>query len=77
MINHKRGLNLSKLFHLSVMVSLAQFLFIENYQELHRYSVEDYGFWEDLWDYIGVVYSVPPEKVRMRRCFQIFRNGSL
>ncbi|TCD70349.1 hypothetical protein EIP91_003701 [Steccherinum ochraceum] len=38
-------------------------LHLKNYHDLHRYSVEDYGFWEDLWQYIGVIYSVPPEKI--------------
>ncbi|THH30313.1 hypothetical protein EUX98_g3891 [Antrodiella citrinella] len=36
---------------------------LKDYHDLHRYSVEDYGFWEDLWAYIGIIYSVPPEKV--------------
>ncbi|KAH8093865.1 acetoacetate-CoA ligase [Cristinia sonorae] len=36
---------------------------LKDFHDLHRYSVEDYGFWEDLWDYCGVVYSVPHEKV--------------
>jgi len=36
---------------------------LKNIHELHQYSVENYGFWEDLWEYIGIVYSVPPEKI--------------
>lgn len=34
-----------------------------DYHDLHKYSVEDYGFWLDLWEYVGIVYSVPPSKV--------------
>ncbi|KII92555.1 hypothetical protein PLICRDRAFT_37325 [Plicaturopsis crispa FD-325 SS-3] len=36
---------------------------LKNYHDLHRYSVEDYTFWLDLWQFTGVIYSVPPETV--------------
>ena len=34
-----------------------------DYHDLHKYSVTDYTFWQDLWEYVGIIYSVPPEKV--------------
>ncbi|KAG6900780.1 hypothetical protein C0993_002204 [Termitomyces sp. T159_Od127] len=34
--------------------------FSANYHELHKYSVEDYTFWLDLWEELGVISSIPP-----------------
>ncbi|KAG2015435.1 acetoacetyl-CoA synthetase [Coprinopsis cinerea AmutBmut pab1-1] len=34
---------------------------LENYHDLHRYSVQDYSFWLDLWEHLGIVSSVPPD----------------
>ncbi|RDB25381.1 Acetoacetyl-CoA synthetase [Hypsizygus marmoreus] len=36
---------------------------LRNYHDLHAYSVDNYEFWKDLWQYLGVVYSVPPEQI--------------
>ncbi|KAI0786787.1 acetoacetate-CoA ligase [Abortiporus biennis] len=36
---------------------------LKDYDDLHRYSVSDYTFWKDLWEYTHVIYSVPPEKI--------------
>ena len=36
---------------------------LENYQDLHNYSVEDYTFWLDLWEHLAIVSSVPPNLV--------------
>ncbi|KAF8070271.1 acetoacetyl-CoA synthetase [Lyophyllum atratum] len=36
---------------------------LQNYQDLHAYSVTDYEFWMDLWRYLGVIYSSPPQRV--------------
>ncbi|KAJ3555249.1 hypothetical protein NM688_g2685 [Phlebia brevispora] len=36
---------------------------LRDYHDLHQYSVTDYAFWQDLWEYLGVIYSVPPEKI--------------
>ncbi|KAI0755922.1 hypothetical protein BC629DRAFT_1584604 [Irpex lacteus] len=36
---------------------------LKDYHDLHRYSVTDYTFWKDLWEYLGIIYSVPPEKI--------------
>ncbi|KZT10799.1 acetoacetate-CoA ligase [Laetiporus sulphureus 93-53] len=36
---------------------------LRNYHELHKYSVEDYTFWTDVWEFVGIIYSVPPTQV--------------
>ncbi|RXW22984.1 hypothetical protein EST38_g2854 [Candolleomyces aberdarensis] len=33
---------------------------LANYHDLHKYSVENYAFWLDLWDHLGVISSVSP-----------------
>ncbi|EKM50935.1 uncharacterized protein PHACADRAFT_151363 [Phanerochaete carnosa HHB-10118-sp] len=38
-------------------------LSLKNYHDLHHYSVSDYTFWQDLWQYFNIVYSVPPETI--------------
>ncbi|KAF7376540.1 Acetoacetyl-CoA synthetase [Mycena sanguinolenta] len=38
-------------------------LHLDNYHALHKYSVESYTFWLDLWDFLAIVSSVPPKKV--------------
>ncbi|KAF7793992.1 hypothetical protein EIP86_005118 [Pleurotus ostreatoroseus] len=38
-------------------------LSLRDYHDLHKYSVTDWAFWQDLWEYLGIVYSVPPEKI--------------
>ncbi|KAF8258376.1 acetoacetate-CoA ligase [Lactarius quietus] len=38
-------------------------LHLKDYSELHEYSVTDYMFWLDLWQFLGIVSSVPPTKV--------------
>ncbi|KAI0321066.1 acetoacetate-CoA ligase [Amylostereum chailletii] len=38
-------------------------LHIQTYHELHAYSVSDYGFWQDLWEFMGIIYSDPPTQV--------------
>lgn len=32
----------------------------EDYHDLHTYSVQDYAFWLDLWEFLGITSSVPP-----------------
>ncbi|KAJ3486434.1 hypothetical protein NLI96_g4244 [Meripilus lineatus] len=44
-------------------INLKHGLNLKDVHELHRYSVEDYTFWEDLWNYVGIIHSVPPQKV--------------
>ncbi|KAF7357784.1 Acetoacetyl-CoA synthetase [Mycena venus] len=36
---------------------------LENYHALHKYSVESNTFWLDLWEFLGIISSVPPKKV--------------
>ena len=31
---------------------------------MREYSVTDYTFWLDLWEFLGIISSVPPTKVR-------------
>ncbi|KAF9460715.1 hypothetical protein BDZ94DRAFT_1375274 [Collybia nuda] len=31
-----------------------------NYHDLHKYSVEDFTFWLDLWEFLGIISSIPP-----------------
>ncbi|KAK0476711.1 acetoacetyl-CoA synthetase [Armillaria novae-zelandiae] len=38
---------------------------LQNYHDLHKYSVEDYTFWLDLWEYVGIVSSLPPNKLEI------------
>ncbi|KDQ57431.1 hypothetical protein JAAARDRAFT_35147 [Jaapia argillacea MUCL 33604] len=38
-------------------------LHLKDFHDLHKYSVEDYTFWKDLWEYLGIIYSVPPQKI--------------
>ncbi|KIK67456.1 hypothetical protein GYMLUDRAFT_238739 [Collybiopsis luxurians FD-317 M1] len=38
-------------------------LSLNDYFDLHEYSVNNYTFYTDLWQYLGVVYSEPPTQV--------------
>ncbi|KAF9529257.1 acetoacetyl-CoA synthetase [Crepidotus variabilis] len=38
---------------------------MQNYRDLHAFSVSDYAFWLDLWEAVGVISSVPPQKDRI------------
>ncbi|EKM54658.1 uncharacterized protein PHACADRAFT_146820 [Phanerochaete carnosa HHB-10118-sp] len=38
-------------------------LHLKDYHELHKYSITDYMFWQDLWQYLNIIYSVPPEQI--------------
>ena len=35
----------------------------EDYYNLHEYSITKYEFWNDLWEFFGVVYSARPSSV--------------
>ena len=37
----------------------------EDFHELHEYSVSDYAFWVDLWEFLGIISSVPPNPARV------------
>ncbi|KAJ6625754.1 acetoacetate-CoA ligase [Mycena sp. CBHHK59/15] len=36
---------------------------LDDYHALHKYSVESYTFWLDLWEFLGLIASVPPKKI--------------
>ncbi|GJJ15965.1 hypothetical protein Clacol_010244 [Clathrus columnatus] len=38
-------------------------LSLKDYNDLHKYSTEDWEFWQDVWEFTGVMSSIPPEKV--------------
>ncbi|KJA27864.1 hypothetical protein HYPSUDRAFT_35033 [Hypholoma sublateritium FD-334 SS-4] len=38
---------------------------LKDYHDLHKYSVEDFTFWLDLWEYLGIICSVRPQKDRI------------
>ncbi|KAG6919379.1 hypothetical protein DXG01_006928 [Tephrocybe rancida] len=42
------------------MINNKHGLKLANYHDLHKYSVEDYTFWLDLWESLGVISSIPP-----------------
>ncbi|KIK09982.1 hypothetical protein K443DRAFT_127349 [Laccaria amethystina LaAM-08-1] len=44
---------------------------LANYHDLHRHSVEDDNFWLELWEFLGIISSVPPQKTK------ILENGVL
>ncbi|KAJ7497742.1 acetoacetyl-CoA synthetase [Mycena latifolia] len=46
-------------------------LHLEDYHALHKYSVESYTFWLDLWEFLGIISSVPPTATK------IFEAGRL
>ncbi|GJJ15961.1 hypothetical protein Clacol_010240 [Clathrus columnatus] len=48
------------------------FLLKEDYNDLHKYSTEDWEFWQDVWEFTGVTSSIPPEKVVLEK-----EDGSL
>ncbi|EMD37673.1 hypothetical protein CERSUDRAFT_114316 [Gelatoporia subvermispora B] len=52
------------------MVNRKHGLNLKDFHDLHRYSVEDYKFWVDLWQYLGVIYSTPPEKIMQDERFK-------
>ncbi|KAF9067736.1 acetoacetyl-CoA synthetase [Rhodocollybia butyracea] len=36
---------------------------LKDYHDLHKYSIEDYTFWKDTWEYLRIKYSVPPQEI--------------
>jgi acetoacetyl-CoA synthetase len=48
------------------MINRKHGLNLRNFHDLHKYSVEEYQFWLDLWQYLGIIYSVAPQKVVTR-----------
>ena len=37
---------------------------VEDYEDLHKYSINEWGFWLDLWEFLGIVSSVPPDPAK-------------
>jgi hypothetical protein len=61
-INRKHGLHLSAYSRFDH--TAGPYRSAEDYPELHEYSVTNYTFWLDLWQFLGIISSVPPTKVR-------------
>ncbi|EKM80626.1 hypothetical protein AGABI1DRAFT_55606 [Agaricus bisporus var. burnettii JB137-S8] len=38
---------------------------LQDFHELHKYSVEHDEFWLDLWEFLGIISSIPPNKDRI------------
>ncbi|RDB16867.1 Acetoacetyl-CoA synthetase [Hypsizygus marmoreus] len=47
------------------MINRKHGLKLANYHDLHKYSVEDYNFWLDLWEFLGIISSIPPDPKRI------------
>ncbi|KAI0730268.1 hypothetical protein C8Q72DRAFT_793910 [Fomitopsis betulina] len=45
------------------MVNRKHGLSLQDYQELHKYSVDSHDFWLDVWEFIGIISSIPPTKI--------------
>ncbi|EEB91905.1 hypothetical protein MPER_09662, partial [Moniliophthora perniciosa FA553] len=45
------------------MVNRSRGLNLKDWHDLYKYSIENYDFWVDLWKYLRITYSVPPEKI--------------
>ena len=74
-INRKYGLKLG--YRLTSFTSVSCLPCSANYHDLHRYSVEDDNFWLELWEFLEIISSVPPQKVcHLLHCFlQLLRIG--
>ena len=64
-INRKHGLQLSGSKHATIgcYANYSRLTPAEDYHDLHKYSIEDYTFWLDLWEFLGIISSIPPQKV--------------
>ncbi|KAG7098350.1 hypothetical protein E1B28_000309 [Marasmius oreades] len=49
--------------HLRVLINRTRGPNLKDYQDLHKYSVEDYNFWLDLWKFLRVIASKPPKAI--------------
>ncbi|EJD05262.1 acetoacetyl-CoA synthetase [Fomitiporia mediterranea MF3/22] len=38
---------------------------LKDYEDFHAYSVQDYTFWLDLWEFLGITSSIPPDPLRI------------
>ncbi|KZT22581.1 acetoacetate-CoA ligase [Neolentinus lepideus HHB14362 ss-1] len=53
----------SRMDNLRHMINRKHGLNLKDYHDLHKYSVEDYTFWQDLWEYLGIIYSIPATSI--------------
>lgn len=42
------------------MINRKHGLNLANFHDLHQYSVQNYAFWMDLWEFLKIISSVPP-----------------
>lgn len=45
---------------------------VEDYHDLHAYSVSNYTFWLDLWQFMGILSSVTPDPTKVRQIMSVF-----
>ncbi|KAG0707114.1 hypothetical protein DFH29DRAFT_898504 [Suillus ampliporus] len=46
-------------------INLKHGLNLKDYHDLHAYSVSNYTFWLDLWQFMGILSSVPPDPTKI------------
>lgn len=46
-------------------INLKHSLNLKDYHDLHAYSVSNYSFWLDLWQFMGILSSVPPDSTKI------------
>ncbi|KAJ8076182.1 hypothetical protein PM082_000599 [Marasmius tenuissimus] len=53
----------SNVEHLKDMINRTRGKKLKDYQDLHKYSIEDYDFWLDLWKFFRIISSQPPQTI--------------
>ncbi|KAI0266999.1 acetoacetate-CoA ligase [Gloeopeniophorella convolvens] len=48
---------------LRLLINRKHGLHLKDFHDLHEYSITDYTFWLDLWEFLGIISSVPPSKI--------------
>ncbi|KAL0578859.1 hypothetical protein V5O48_003139 [Marasmius crinis-equi] len=48
---------------LRMMINRTRGAKLKDYHDLHKYSVEEYSFWLDLWKFFRIISSQPPQSV--------------
>jgi acetoacetyl-CoA synthetase len=64
MINRKHGLCLCEWNRISLRIHLLNCCVgavAADYHDLHENFVENYTFWLDLWEFLGIIPSAPPD----------------
>lgn len=46
-------------------INLKHNLKLKDYHDLHAYSISNYTFWLDLWQFMGILSSVPPDPTKI------------